>query len=167
MDEALRAEQTALIFLQRAFSRSRYILRAFTERERIDLERRLTGSLATASAHRRDPRYEPLDTTVAALRTLLAEAATGAADGAVLARAVLAVDAAEPALQEVAALFADAAASAAAGRRSDAEARLAQGVAMLGAHVRERMRSVPAAPPRGLQRLEGALVDALRSGGVR
>lgn len=167
MDEALRAEQTALVFLQRAFSRSRYILRAFTERERIDLERRLTGSLATASAHRRDARHEALDAAVVSLRSVLSEVASPRADAAALARAVLAVDAGDARLQEVAALFADAAAASSAGRRDDADARMADGVGMLSAYVREQMRAVPVAAPAGLQRLEGALVDALRSGGAR
>jgi hypothetical protein len=45
LEQALRDERTALDNLMRAFSRSRFILRALTQRERIDLERRLSGRL--------------------------------------------------------------------------------------------------------------------------
>jgi hypothetical protein len=43
---ALPIEKEALDFLQRAFSRSRYLLRTLSQREQIDLSRRLTGVLA-------------------------------------------------------------------------------------------------------------------------
>src|SRR6185295_7286215 len=44
--KALVDERAALASLQRAFARSRYILRTLTQRERLDLSRRLTGTLA-------------------------------------------------------------------------------------------------------------------------
>ena len=47
---ALPDERAALVQLQRAFARTRYILRALTERERLDLSRRLTGVLAEPRA---------------------------------------------------------------------------------------------------------------------
>ena len=46
--KALVDEKAALVYLQGAFARARYILRALTERERLDLTRRLTGSLVGA-----------------------------------------------------------------------------------------------------------------------
>ncbi len=45
---ALPIEKEALAFLQRAFSRSRYLLRTLSQREQLDLSRRLTGLLAAA-----------------------------------------------------------------------------------------------------------------------
>jgi hypothetical protein len=173
MEEALRAEQTALLFLQRAFSRSRYILRAFTERERLDLERRLTGSLADVASHARPRREEPVDSATVALRRILADAAASSAgggggqDAAALARAVLAVDGTDPVLQEVAALLADAAAAHSARRGADARARLDEAVMKLGRHVRLQLRPAPLAAPLELLRLDGALTDALRRSGAR
>src|SRR5207244_2444646 len=51
---ALVAEREAVAALQRAFSRDRYILRALATRAQLDLQRRLTGNLATAVDWRRD-----------------------------------------------------------------------------------------------------------------
>src|SRR5687768_9947287 len=53
---ALAAELVALEHLQNAFSRTRYILRTLTLRERLDLTRRLTGTLTDAT---RDVRPVP------------------------------------------------------------------------------------------------------------
>jgi hypothetical protein len=175
MEDALRAEQTALIFLQRAFSRSRYILRAFSERERLDPERRLTGTLAEAASQRRSPREEPVDSGVVAMRRILARAAAanagagvgGGADPSALARDLLAVDATDPTLLEVAALLADAGAAQGAGRSRDARQRLDEAVALLGRHVRQQLRPAPVHEPHALQRLEGRLTDMLRGGGAR
>ena len=75
LDQALRDERTALDNLMRAFARSRFILRALTQRERIDLERRLSGTLAlTAGLHGPVVEAEPV-ARVAALRRLIAELA--------------------------------------------------------------------------------------------
>ena len=75
LDQALRDERTALDNLMRAFSRSRFILRALTQRERIDLERRLSGSL-TLTAGLSGPAAERVpDPRVVSLRRLLAEVA--------------------------------------------------------------------------------------------
>jgi hypothetical protein len=161
MEAALRAEQAALIFLQRAFSRSRYILRAFTQRERLDLDRRLTGSLATAYPLARSLREEAPDSTLLALRSVLAEAAAGG-DAGGLARSVLAADPGNPVLQEVAGLYAAAAAGGAEGA-----ARRAEGTALLAGHVRASLRAAPAPEAGALRRLEGVLTDALRRGAPR
>jgi hypothetical protein len=75
LEQALRDERSALDNLMRAFSRSRFILRALTQRERIDLERRLSGSL-NLTAGLSGPAAEPVaDPRVASLRRLLAEVA--------------------------------------------------------------------------------------------
>ena len=49
VERALKEERQALVYLQRAFTRARFILRALTERERLDLSRRLTGVLAATA----------------------------------------------------------------------------------------------------------------------
>ncbi|HEX6313829.1 MAG TPA: hypothetical protein VFZ73_03185, partial [Gemmatimonadaceae bacterium] len=76
LDQALRDERTALDNLMRAFSRSRFILRALTQRERIDLERRLSGSLRL-TAGLSSPAAEAMpDERVVALRRLLGSLAS-------------------------------------------------------------------------------------------
>jgi hypothetical protein len=77
LDQALRDERTALDNLMRAFARSRFILRALTQRERIDLERRLSGSL-NLTAGLSGPISESIpDSRTIALRRLLADVAAG------------------------------------------------------------------------------------------
>ena len=81
LDRALRDERTALDNLMRAFSRSRFILRALTQRERIDLERRLSGSLNLTAGLSGPAAQQTPDSRVANLRQLLSEvAALSAAD---------------------------------------------------------------------------------------
>jgi hypothetical protein len=48
--QALIAEKAAVTHLQRAFSHTRYILRALVQRERLDMSRRLTGELSAQPA---------------------------------------------------------------------------------------------------------------------
>jgi len=75
LDQALQAERSALENLMRAFARSRFILRALTQRERIDLERRLSGTLSL-TAGLSGPAATPVpDDRTAALRRLLADLA--------------------------------------------------------------------------------------------
>jgi hypothetical protein len=75
LDQALQNERAALENLMRAFSRSRFILRALTQRERIDLERRLGGRLAL-TAGISGPQVAALpDERTMALRRLLADVA--------------------------------------------------------------------------------------------
>jgi hypothetical protein len=75
LEQALRDERAALDNLMRAFSRSRFILRALTQRERIDLERRLSGTL-NLTAGLSGPSSESVpDERVTALRRLLSEVA--------------------------------------------------------------------------------------------
>ena len=72
---ALPVEKAALAALQQAFSRTRYLLRALTQRERLDLSRRLTGVLTLASRDAQAQANPPIDPTIAALRRALADVA--------------------------------------------------------------------------------------------
>src|ERR1051325_10851425 len=74
--KALAEEKAALAFLQQAFSRTRYLLRALTQRERLDLARRLTGSLADVVSDSRAAPEPTIDVTRNALRAVLADAAS-------------------------------------------------------------------------------------------
>jgi hypothetical protein len=70
--------QVALEHLQRAFSASRYILRAMTEREELDLARRLTGVRVDVLPDRRAGLEPPPDPHLAGLREVLAGVAQAA-----------------------------------------------------------------------------------------
>ena len=164
---ALPLEKQALASLQRAFSRSRYILRTLGERERLDLSRRLTGVLAALARSRRPAvEPEPLPRT-AALRRLLADTAALAADSraganvasreAELAQRALQIDPASPPLAEIASLLA------APGPATVAS--LDRATATLAALVRAELGDAPArTPDPELAALEGALADERRRG---
>ena len=77
LDQALRDERAALDNLMRAFSRSRFILRALTQRERIDLERRLSGSLSLTAGLAGPAAESSPDARVVALRRLISDVAAG------------------------------------------------------------------------------------------
>jgi len=70
---ALPLEKTALTQLQEAFARSRFLMRALSQREQLDMSRRLTGRLdSTARGHAPVPAGEP-DSTRDAWRALLGD----------------------------------------------------------------------------------------------
>jgi hypothetical protein len=71
LEDALRSERVALDNLMRAFSRSRFILRALTQRERLDLSRRLSGTLADARGLNAPIPVSEVDDRSAALRRLI------------------------------------------------------------------------------------------------
>lgn len=159
---ALPIEKEALASLQRAFSRSRYILRTLGERERLDLSRRLTGVLAALARVRRPAvEAEPLPRT-AALRRLLADTAGLAAElraghdisgrSAELAQRALQIDPASAQLAEVATLLS--------ARASATPATLDRATAMLAALVRADLGAAPArSPDPEVAALDGALAD--------
>ena len=89
LDQALRDERTALDNLMRAFARSRFILRALTQRERIDLERRLSGSLNLTAGLAGPTAEASPDARTTAMRRLLADLAAG--DSATIKASALAV----------------------------------------------------------------------------
>ncbi len=165
---ALPLEKEALASLQRAFSRSRYILRTLGERERLDLSRRLTGVLAALARSRRPAvEADPLPRT-AALRRLLADTAGLAAElragrdiagrSAELAQRALQIDPASSQLADVATLLS--------ARPSATPASLDRAAAMLAALVRGELGVAAArAPDPELAALDGALADERRGRG--
>ena len=93
LDQALRDERVALDNLMRAFARSRFILRALTQRERIDLDRRLSGSLNRTSGLSGPVAEGAPPGEVAGLRRLLAELAALSSGDSAAVRGARAVDA--------------------------------------------------------------------------
>ena len=174
LDSALVEEKAALEHLQRAFSRTRYILRALTERERIDLERRLSGDRSDARSSVQPPFESTPDARSAALLDALAGIATigampepGPADATRatrLAEAVLRADPSAPSHQQVAGRLIAAAAGLAAGQ--DVRELLDRVATELAALVGAGLPRGPDAPrPLELDRLDGALADRLRAEG--
>jgi hypothetical protein len=108
---ALPPAKAAVDALQRAFGHSRYILRATSLRSRIDLSRRLSGELRSASGWLRD-RQSPRDGSAPAraraliVHLLALDASAGRVDAArliPLAEQSLAVDPASAEWQEISA----------------------------------------------------------------
>ena len=143
---ALTHERAALAGLEQAFSRSRILLRALTEREKLDLSRRLTGSLTdvTRDVH---PTVEPEENVrVADLRKALASIAsvasqrTFATDAsatiASVGTSMLRIDPSNKALQDVAANLSSATAAIDRGRSEDAHRDLERAVTGLASVLR-------------------------------
>jgi hypothetical protein len=139
---ALADERAALAALQRAFARSRYILRTLTERERLDLSRRLTGVLAALVRDARPIATAPDNPRLAGLRRALAGIAT---------------------LAGVAARLTEAAAAIAAGHQADTRVLLDRAATDLAAALRAELTDAPRRQPTpDAGRLDGLLADALR-----
>ncbi|MGH7467849.1 MAG: hypothetical protein ACRENP_07645 [Longimicrobiales bacterium] len=166
LTEALKQERAALIQLQRAFARTRYILRALTQRERLDLSRRLTGLLNAAGSDVRPAPQPDTNARITALRQVLANIATLAARpdaSSILASAqnLLRIDPSDPHLQQVAAQLAEAATASAQER---ARTKLDQAASGLATSLKRELPSSPRnSASLDLKRLEGALIDALRT----
>ena len=162
---ALPEEKAALVALQQAFSRTRYLLRALTLRERLDLSRRLTGVLALAARDAQPQPAAPLDPAVVSLRRSLASIASCHpgnnvipseardplfCDKSRLGQEVISVDPSDSTLQRVVAELGQS-------RFDDAASTLAQA-------LRSRLpREDAATEPAELRRLRGALTDAARA----
>ncbi len=173
---ALPLEKEALAFLQRAFSKSRYILRTLGARERLDLSRRMTGLLADLGRDARPASLAPPNPRVDTLRRLLLDVAgvsldrAVAADSAsrlnVLAQRALEIDAASAPVRDAAAKLTGLAAALAAGRATDRMKDDA--IAAVAALVRQALPPGAAAGmPADLASLAGALADERRRGGRR
>ncbi len=173
LGDALTAEKAAVDQLEEAFSRTRILLRALSQREALDLSRRLTGELADARSDRRPVAAPRADPRTAALRQALAHMAAIAGEPranaetaarlTTLAETLLRVDPSSEALQELSARLADAAANVSA-RPDQTRERLDRAITDLSALLR---RDLPAASARmpsfEAGRLDGALTDALRA----
>ena len=169
---ALADEKTALDAIQRAFSKDRYLLRALSVQERVDLSRRLGGTLTgLAQGPRPTAAPEPPATTTT-LRRLLARLAAESTDHTPMRPTALSAiaddcrraDPASPALRDVAtALIGQAAAAPAA----DAGPALDRATAALSGIVRHASPDAPPLMSADLRRLEGALAEAGRGGGSR
>lgn len=110
LSSALKSEKSALTLLQDAFARSRFLMRAFSEREQLDMTRRLTGRLDSISRTRTIVPEAELDAKQTALRGVLSDLlATNrstnrqSTDFVGLAERVLQIDASSPATQRIAA----------------------------------------------------------------
>lgn len=174
--EALTAERAALVALQRAFSKDRYLLRTLATQERLDQSRRLGGKLADL-AHEPKPAATPADSprtialrrALAGVAALSAESALGADQAAratTLAESVLHVDAASPAFRDIATALGRAAAAMTAGRAADARPLLERAAIDLSTALRAESPAAPSTPGLDVGQLRGALADALRRGGL-
>src|SRR5262249_21152672 len=152
---------------------SRILLRALTERERLDLSRRLTGSLSDASpdAHpsveaTRDPRVLALRSALAGVASLAgsrAFAPDAAAPATALAERVLRVDPSARALAEVARSLTEAASAIGASRATDAHRALDASATRLAAVLGAELPNAPTERrSSSAASLDGALTDALR-----
>lgn len=175
LPEALTAERAALDALQRAFSKSRYILRTLSERQRIDLERRLTGALdgtargpLPSSTPEPDARIEMLTRALAGVVALGGAGLTrdDASRAIALAQMVVAIDPSSEALRGVMLSLADAARALerddVAGARTllDGASAALAGVARTGVAAGPAASSGPAT-----DQLRGAQADVLRARG--
>jgi len=149
---ALPVEKEALAYLQRAFSRSRIILRTLSERERLDLSRRLTGVLAQLARDTRPRREVDPDPVVVAARRALADLGSGGrtpAERTAIVERILAIRPASPALRDAAAAV--------------TAADLERAAALLAGVIRDAAPVEPPPPPSGaLRDLTGAMTGAQR-----
>jgi hypothetical protein len=173
---ALPQEKSALAALQRAFTKSRYLLRFLAPRERVDDARRLSGKLEGAGAWRRptpaasdDPRTTALLKMLGELGHVagLAHYTTAEANQlSAVAEALLKMDAS---LASTADAFMAASRAIAAGKSPQETAALIDAAAIaLAQNARAGAAQSPAAPDASVSRVNGALADALhRQGGIR
>jgi hypothetical protein len=170
---ALRHERTALTQLERAFSHSRILLRALSTRERLDLSRRLTGSLGDAIGDVRPTPEPQAGSATVELRRVLSELAAlaaspdigpGARAGATaLAERLLRVDPSSRPLQAASAQLAVAAEAMRSSRIGEARASLDSASSGVVAILRRGLPDAPSrAPSIDESRMRGALTDALR-----
>ena len=152
----------------RAFAHNRILLRPLSERERLDLTRRLTGDMAGAASYARPLPVALPTTRVAALSGALASAAAlssraragenVANDVAALADRLLRVDPASPSLQAVSQRFSGSALALKRGQTA-ASRELLDGAAAALAEVLRAELPTGTAIPRSAERaaLDGAL----------
>jgi hypothetical protein len=174
LTDALPHEKEALTYLQRAFSRNRYILRMLAERERLDDSRRLTGTLAgLGRLSQASAAPAPLPRTVALRRALADLAALVGADPSAgdvantlneLAERILSVDATSEPIRQVAKMLTDASGQSSALNSAAGRSRVIFPAAVaLAAVVQSELPSDSLRTARpDLDALAGALSAALR-----
>lgn len=177
LDDALDAERVALEALQNAFSSSRYILRTLSERESIDLDRRLSGALGDVAGGSLPAPARSADAGGDALRGVLADllALTAqppedrpASRAVGLAQRVLAIDPARDDLRAVASALTDAARAIDVSNLEAAAGHLDRAATGLTTAARAAATAAPdASPDPRTTQLLGARADALRRGGGR
>ncbi len=191
LSSALAAERSALAQIEQAFSRSRIILRALSEREQLDLSRRLIGALTEASSASRaassaaaDPRVvaiqgslADLASIVAALRSAMERTALSPADRAppqsfveragivtALAQRVLRADPSSKPLQDVAVELTQAARALERRAASDAINRLDRSARRLADVLRQALPTTSGVNASLLERqLRGVTRDVMQS----
>ena len=170
---ALTHERTALAQLEQAFSRSRILLHALAEREKLDLSRRLTGSLSDVARDVHPTVEAEANARTADLRRALASIASLASHrsfspGASAAISdvganILRIDPSNKSLQDVAASLSSATTALDRGRPDDARRNLDRAVAGLAAVLRSGLLDAPTTAPSIVDdRLGGAFSDALQ-----
>jgi hypothetical protein len=173
--DAVKSEKAALDSIQKAFSKDRYLLRTLATEERIDLARRLSGTLSGTVQAPVAPMPADDDPTATALRRLLARTAAVASSGAPdhdrttelasLADAALRIDPASRPMQAISAQFSKAATMA--GQPDARRSLIDQAAKGLATQLKARTSEGPRAQTGALQSLDGALADALRQRGGR
>ena len=175
---ALASERAALVAMQRALSRRRFILRTLTQRGQIEDSRRLQGKLAGLGRGERALAAPPTSDLVTAARiALLAvmdvskqSALTGshATQLSAAAAGLLATDGRGAPVVDVASRLSVAAEAIVAGTPDVARRALTDATTRLIAIVSAELTTAPSAETnRAIARLRGALADALRPGGAR
>ena len=170
---ALTHERAALVQLERTFAHTKIILRALTERERLDLTRRFSGTLTDAARDIRPTAQPPSDARATALRQSLGDLAaiavasdTGTAMSAriaLLAEHILRIDPSALPLQRVSQSLATAATAMQRGRPRDATVLLDSAAIALSAAIRGNLPDAPrVAGSLDASRVAGAMIDALR-----
>jgi hypothetical protein len=174
---ALVAERAAVIALQRAFTKSRLILRTMNVRERIDPTRRLMGDPKDEASWRRTPSAPEVAPPVVALRRALdglgeiaGRATVESADRARLekvAESILQMDPASPAVRQAASRVTAAADAVAAGREAGRIKELiAVATVDLSSMLRDALRAGAERPvDPAAAGVAGALAERERRGG--
>ena len=166
---ALAQEKSALKQLQEAFARSRFLMRALSQREQLDLTRRLTGRLDSTASVRapisegeRNARQGAWRDVLRDLMLVAQQPSLDAPRLSLLAERVLQIDASSPVAQRLSAQLASAAADT---RRPGSRSRLLIDSAATGltALLEEGLRPAAPAPATGeTRRLQAGLEAALR-----
>lgn len=163
---ALTHERAALKQLELAFSRTRIILRALSERERLDSTRRLTGDFTDATNSRRPAatpvsaaRVTELRAVLSGILALVQRPASGPASAlaSALAARVLQVGPGERELQNVSSALSAAATAITASRPVQARAQLQRAAAAINAQL---ILSLPSSSA------DGSSLDAARARGA-